>query len=134
MVCLTLKLTQRFFVYRTQSKENFFTEKELVNEKEKWRIEQKHKEGFLTNRVTEIKRNSPTSIKKHANELKVHKKTVGTAIKQDFNQDLNPLNYAIWGVLENKTNATSHPNFVSLKTAIEEEWNKMSEEFILKAC
>ena len=40
----------------------------------------------------------------------------------------------LWGVLENKTNATSHPNIGSLKTAIEEEWIKMSEEFILKAC
>ena len=38
------------------------------------------------------------------------------------------------GVLENKTNATSHPNIDALKTPIEEEWNKMSEEFILKAC
>ena len=45
----------------------------------------------------------------------------------------NPLDYAIWGVLENKTNATSHPNIGSLTTAIGEEWNKMSEEFILKA-
>ena len=38
------------------------------------------------------------------------------------------------GILENKTNTTSHPNIGSLKTAIEKEWNKMSEEFILKAC
>ena len=35
--------------------------------------------------------------------------------------------------LENKTNATSHLNIGSLMTAIEEEWNKMSEEFLLKA-
>ena len=49
-------------------------------------------------------------------------------------QTLTPFDYAIWGVLENKTNATSHPNIGSLKTAFEEEWNKMSEEFILKAC
>ena len=47
---------------------------------------------------------------------------------------LNPLNYTIWGVLGNKINATSHPNIGFLKTAIEEEWNKMCEEFILKAC
>ena len=38
----------------------------------------------------------------------------------------------MWGVLENKTNATSHPNIDSLKTPIEEEWNKMPKEFILK--
>ena len=36
--------------------------------------------------------------------------------------------------LENKTNAISHPNIGSPKTAIEDDWNKMSEEFILKVC
>ena len=48
--------------------------------------------------------------------------------------DRNSLDCAIWGVLENKTNETSHPYIGLLKTAIEKEWNKMSEEFILKAC
>ncbi len=33
-----------------------------------------------------------------------------------------------------KTNATSHPNIGSLKTAVEEEWNKMFEQLILTAC
>ena len=47
--------------------------------------------------------------------------------------DHNLLDYAKWGILENKKNATSHPNIGSLKTAIKEKWNKMSEEFILKA-
>ena len=69
-------------------------------------------------------------IKKHAKELKVHKKTERTAIKQDLYLDLNPLDYTIWDVLQYKTNA----NIGSLKTVIEEEWNKMSEEFILKRC
>ena len=46
----------------------------------------------------------------------------------------NTLDYAIWGVLEYKTNATSHQNISSLKTAIEEVWNQRSEEFIWKAC
>ena len=55
------------------------------------------------------------------------------AIKQDLSPDLDPFDYAIGGVLENKTNATSHPNIGSLKTAFEEEWSKISEEFILKA-
>ena len=45
------------------------------------------------------------------------------------NPDLNPLAYTIWGHLENKTNATFHLNIGLLKSAIEEEWNKMSEEF-----
>ena len=65
--------------------------------------------------------------------MKVHEKTVSTVIKKDFSPDLKHLDYAKWGVLENKTNGTSHPNIDLLKTAIEEEWNKMFEEFILKA-
>ena len=36
--------------------------------------------------------------------------------------------------LKTKKNATSYPNIGLLKTAIEEEWNKMSEEFILESC
>ena len=56
-----------------------------------------------------------------------------TAIEQDLSPNLNPLDYTIWGILESKTNTTSHPTIGSLKTVIEEEWNKMSEEFILKA-
>ena len=79
-----------------------------------------------------IKKDPTTSMRKHINELKVHKKTVRTAIKQDLSPDFNPLDYAIC-ILENKTNATSHPDIGLLKTA-NEEWNKMSEEFILKAC
>ena len=47
---------------------------------------------------------------------------------------LTHLDYAILSVLENKTNATSYPNIGSLNTAFEAESNKMSVEFILKAC
>ena len=50
------------------------------------------------------------------------------------NSDHNPLNCTIWGVLATKTNATSHPTIDSLKNAMEAEWNKISEEFIFKAC
>ena len=51
-----------------------------------------------------------------------------TEIKQDLSPELNPLDYALWTVLDNKT------NIGSLKIAVEEEWNKISEEFILKPC
>ena len=59
---------------------------------------------------------------------------IGISLWPPPSPDINVLDYAIWRILENKTNATSHPNIGSLKTAIEEEWNKMSKEFILKAC
>ena len=66
--------------------------------------------------------------------MKIHVTTLRTVIKQNLSVDLVPLNYAIWSVLENKTNATSYQNIGSLKTAIEEQKNKIPEEFILKAC
>ena len=59
---------------------------------------------------------------------------IGFSLWPPWSPDFNPLDYAIRCVLENKTNATSHPNIGLLKTAIEKELNKMSEEFILKAC
>ena len=117
--------------YTKQRKKN--TEKELFKEKRKWRIEQKRKGGFLTSLGTAIKKDPTTLIRKQANELKVHEKTVRTTFKHYLSPDLNALNYAILGVLENKINAISHPNIGCLKTAIKEEWHKMSEEFILKA-
>ena len=44
-------------------------------------------------------------------------------------QTLTPLITLYGGVLENKTNATSHLNIGSFKTAIEEEWNKIKIVF-----
>ena len=38
------------------------------------------------------------------------------------------------GRFRKQTNATSNSNIGSLKTATEEERNKISEEFILKTC
>ena len=93
----------------------------------------KWKEGFLTALATAIKKDPTTSEKKCANELKVNEKSVRTVMKQHLSPDSAPW-LCLWGDLENKTNATSHRNIGSLKTAIEEEWNKMSEEFMLKAC
>ena len=42
-----------------------------------------------------IKKVLKTSIRNHANELKVHEKTVRTVIKQDLSPDRNPIYYAI---------------------------------------
>ena len=90
--------------------------------------------GFLTAFATVIMNDPTMSIRKHTNELKIHEKTVRTAIKQNLSPDRNFLDYTILDILENKTNATSHPNIGSLKAPIEEEWNKMTEEFILETC
>ena len=74
-----------------------------------------------------------TTIRKYVNQLKVHEKIVSITIKQNLSPDINPLDCAIWGILENKTNATSYQNIGLIKTTIKEEWNKMSEESILKS-
>ncbi len=50
------------------------------------------------------------------------------------NLDLNPLDYALWGVLEQARNKTSHSNISSLKATIEEEWAKMPKDFVVKSC
>ena len=63
--------------------------------------------------------------------MNVHEKTEYRNLKK-FKSRLNPHDYAIWCVFENKTNGTSGTNSGFFKIAIEEEWNKMSEKIILK--
>ena len=67
-------------------------------------MKQKTKKGFLTALASAFEKDPLTSIRMYANELNVREKTVETEIKQD----LNPLDYTAWGVLENRTNVTSH--------------------------
>ena len=102
MICLTPKPSQSFFAYYRQSKKKIFTEKELFKEKRVEDQTKKQKEAFLTALATAIKKELITSIRKHANELKVNEKTVRTAIKQDLSPHCNPLDYTIWGILEIK--------------------------------
>ncbi len=42
--------------------------------------------------------------------------------------DLNPLDFGVWGVVERRACATSHPSVASLKAAVEKEWTDMSED------
>ena len=81
----------------------------------------KIKKGCLSVLTMAILKDPTTSIRKHANELKVHETTVRTAIKQDSSTHNNSIAYAIWDVLENKTNTIPHPNIGLLKTALEEQ-------------
>ena len=122
--------TKSKFLYPKQRKN--LQQKSFLRKSGSGGLNIKRNEGFLTALATAIKKDPTTSIRKHANELKVHEKTVKTAIKEDLSSDRNLLDYAIWGVLETKTNPTSLPNIGSLETGIEEEWNKMSEEFLSK--
>ena len=104
-----------------KAKKNFSQKKSFLRKSGSGGLNKKRKESFLTALATAIKRDPTTSIRKHANELKVHEKTVRTAIKQDLCPDVKPLDYSVWGDLENKSNSTSNPNVGSLKTTIEEE-------------
>ena len=45
---------------------------------------------------------------------------IGVFLWAPSSPDLNLIDYAVWGVLENKTNTISNPNIGSLKTAFEE--------------
>ena len=65
MICFTPKSSQSFFVYRIQSKETLFTEKDLFKEKVEWRTEQKTKKKLLTALVTAIQKD-PHNIDKKA--------------------------------------------------------------------
>lgn len=48
--------------------------------------------------------------------------------------DLNPLDYGIWGYVEGKACATSHPSVANLKAAVEREWATMPDDYIVKTC
>ena len=61
-------------------------------------------------------------------------KAIGVSLWSSSSPDLKPFDYASCDILENKTNATSNLNIGLLITVIEEKWNRMSEEFILKSC
>ena len=82
----------------------------------------------------ELKREKIFDLLNAKIKLKKISEIICVSLWPQSSPDRNSLRYSLWGVLENKTNATSHQNIGSLKTAIKEEWNKESEEFILKAC
>ncbi|EFO93488.1 hypothetical protein CRE_29174 [Caenorhabditis remanei] len=44
--------------------------------------------------------------------------------------DLNPLDYSIWGVLQNKVNAKPHSSIEALKKTLVKEWDALSPEYL----
>ena len=104
----------------------------------KWGVDdwtkEDEKKAFKLLSLWQLRRIWPHQQESTQMNWKSSKKTMRTEIKENSSPDLNPLDYSQWSVLENKTNATSHSNIGSLKTATDNEWNRMSEEFIFKAC
>ena len=48
--------------------------------------------------------------------------------------DLNPLDYGIWSLLQQKVQCVSHPSLEALKSHIKKEWKKMEDDFIIRTC
>ena len=46
--------------------------------------------------------------------------------------DLNPLDYSVWSILEEKACAKPHPNVESLKRALKKAWNEITLETLIK--
>ena len=57
-----------------KAKKNYFTER-VLRKRGKGGLNKKQKEGFLTSLTMGIKKDPTMSIRKHANELKIYKKT-----------------------------------------------------------
>ena len=48
--------------------------------------------------------------------------------------DLNPLDYSVWSVVENKACKTSHANVDHLKLSIIKVWKAMTKAYLMKTC
>ena len=48
--------------------------------------------------------------------------------------DLNPLDYSIWSILENKICLTPHPTVETLKAKLLKEWDNIPQEMLHAAC
>ncbi len=48
--------------------------------------------------------------------------------------DLNPLDFSIWGVLEDKTCKTPHPSVEALKASTVKSWRTLCKEYIVRTC
>ena len=93
IICLMSKPSQSY-----KAKKKLLQKKRFLRERESGGLNKKQKEGFLIALTTAIKKDPTTSIRKHANELIVQKKTGRTAIKQDLSPDFNPIDFTIWGI------------------------------------
>ena len=106
-IYLTPKPSQSFLSIVYKAKKKNFQKNRFLRKMEIGGLSQKNekkgvlenkqmqrKEGILIALATTIKKDPTTSIRKHF-ELKVHEKTVRTAIKQDLSPGLNRFDYAI---------------------------------------
>ena len=50
-----------------------------------------------------------------------------------YSPDLNPMDYSIWSILENRVCTKSHKNVEALKRKLREEWEKIPQEVLRAA-
>ena len=48
--------------------------------------------------------------------------------------DLNPLDYSIWWQIESKACKVRHSNIAALKSSVNQEWDQMNADYIIKVC
>jgi hypothetical protein len=51
-----------------------------------------------------------------------------------YSSDLNPLDFSVWSVLQEKVLAMTHTSLVALRQSITREWNRMSPAYVLRTC
>ena len=51
-----------------------------------------------------------------------------------FIPDLNPVDFAIWSILESKACSSNHPNIGAIKNRLKACWDEISEETVPASC
>ncbi len=51
-----------------------------------------------------------------------------------YSPDLNPLDFSVWSVLQEKVQATPHTSLAALRQSITKEWNRMSPAYVHRTC
>ncbi len=51
-----------------------------------------------------------------------------------YSPDLNPLDFSVWSVLQEKVQATPHTSFAALCWSITRQWNRMLPAYVCRIC
>jgi hypothetical protein len=56
------------------------------------------------------------------------------ADRPPFSLDLNPLDFSVWSILQEKVQATPHTSLAALRRSITRQWNQMSPAYVRQTC
>jgi hypothetical protein len=51
-----------------------------------------------------------------------------------YSPDLNPLDFSVWSILQEKVQATPHTSLAALRRSITKLWNRMSPAYVRRTC